>query len=77
MREITLTNHFHGTMATVRPDDRGVVSQRSVRRARKQLCPWLDCQCGQGEFHERPSRSGGYECHYGGAVQFDLNLKGM
>ena len=39
---VTVRNDFHGTEARLRP---GLLSARTVRRVRAQLCP-SDCQCG-------------------------------
>ena len=42
---ITLTNDFHNTSATVRPVN-GLISRRSFLRASKKLCGIDGCTCG-------------------------------
>jgi hypothetical protein len=57
---VTLTNDFHNTQATLilKPIESGrfagkfSISAESAKRARKKLCPNIDCKCG-GTFGER------------------------
>lgn len=43
--KLTLRNDFHQTEATVLVKN-GVISPRSLKRARKKLCGMRDCCCG-------------------------------
>ena len=45
MKQITLTNDFHGTSVNVVPVN-GLLSASQVARARRALCGSRDCQCG-------------------------------
>lgn len=46
MRQITLTNDFHGSSVAVRLSDNNHLSAAQVRKARRALCGYADCMCG-------------------------------
>ena len=46
MSKVELRNDFHNTKACVFARD-GIVSGRSMARARRKLCGMADCRCGQ------------------------------
>lgn len=50
--KITLTNDFHNTSTIVHVDDRGWITERQLKRARKALCGVDGCSCG-GDAGER------------------------
>ena len=43
---ITLTNDFHNTKAAIRAKVGETVSEDTIRRVSRKLCPWSDCTCG-------------------------------
>lgn len=40
-----LTNNFHNSSTTIKPDSAGTVSASTYSRARRELCGHEDCKC--------------------------------
>lgn len=58
--KITLSNNFHNTEATANvksysAKDEYIISKRTARRLRRELCGSKDCTCGD-TFGARPNR---------------------